>query len=330
MNEPVTLNAPIDWLLEGEPWVEYRTRLDLLGGSERDSQVRSARKSTLADLRIQALLTELAGWPGKVISSHKSASQPFHKLTFVADLGLKAGDPGVDPIIARILEHRSDEGPFQLPTNVSRSYGGTGEDTWAWALCDAPLVVYGLVKFGLGKEPGVKKAIEYLAELIRDNGWPCAVSKELGSFRGPGRKEDPCPFANLAMLKALSEINVWRDSLACRIGADALLTLWGESTTRHPYIFYMGTDFRKLKVPFVWYDIMHVLDVLSRFPWLKDDARLHSMLGVMKCKADEQGRFTPESIWTAWKGWEFGQKKEPSRWLTLMAWRIMGRMETDF
>ena len=89
----------------------------------------------------------------------------------------------------------------------------------------------------------------------------------------------------------------------------------------------MGTDFRKLKVPFVWYDLIHVLDVLSRFAWLKDDPRLLDMLGILISKADDQGRFTLESVWTAWKDWEFGQKKEPSRWLTLMAWRILGRMD---
>jgi hypothetical protein len=72
-----------------------------------------------------------------------------------------------------------------------------------------------------------------------------------------------------------------------------------------------------------------VLDVLSLFPWLKGDARFIDMLEVLKNKADQQGRFTLESIWTAWKDWEFGQKKEPSRWLTLMAWRILGRAETD-
>jgi hypothetical protein len=90
----------------------------------------------------------------------------------------------------------------------------------------------------------------------------------------------------------------------------------------------MGTDFRKLKVPFVWYDLMHVLDVLSRFEWLKDDPRFLELLGVLKSKSDEQGRYTLESVWTAWKDWEFGQKKVPSRWLTLLAWRIIGRVET--
>lgn len=321
------MTVPIDWLLEGDPRVAYRTRRDLLGQSERDPQVKSARQSMLANGQVQNLVAELAGWPGKVISSHKSAGQPFHKLTFLADLGLPADDPGVDRIVERVLEHRSVEGPFQLPMNISEHYGGTGQSEWAWALCDAPLTVYALAKLGLESEPAVKAATRHLVGLSRDNGWPCAVSKELGKFRGPGRKDDPCPFANLAMLKALSEIEELRDSRACHVGAETLLTLWSDSLTRHPYMFYMGTDFRKLKVPFVWYDIMHVLDVLSRFSWLRQDTRFLDMLGILKSKADRQGRFTLESIWTAWKDWEFGQKREPSRWLTMSAWRVIGRVE---
>jgi hypothetical protein len=321
------MHAPIDWLLEGEPWIEYRTRLDLLGEPEDDPLVVSARRHMLAYPWVQNLMAELSLWPGTVISSHKSAGQPFHKLTFIADLGLKAGDPGMDQIIARILEHQSDEGPFQLSTNIPSHFGGTGQDQWAWALCDAPLIVYALAKFGLYNDPAVKAAINHLARLVHANGWPCAVSKELGKFRGPGRKDDPCPFANLAMLKALSEVEGWPNSPECHTGAETLLALWSASTTQHPYIFYMGTDFRKLKVPFVWYDLMHVLDVLSRFAWLREDPRLLDMLGIMLSKADSDGRFTLESVWTAWKDWEFGQKKEPSRWLTLMAWRILGRVE---
>ena len=319
------MQAPIDWLLEGEPWVEYRTRLDLLGQSDDDPQVRSARESMLANTLMQNLVSDLSGWPGTVISSHKSAGQPFHKLTFIADLGLKRGDPGMAEIIGRILEHQAEEGPFQLPTNVPTHFGGTGQDTWAWALCDAPLIVYALAKFGLQDDPRVKEAANHLVGLVRENGWPCVVSKELGKFRGPGRKDDPCPFATLAMLKALSVMDEWRETPECHTGADTLLALWNESTIQHPYMFFMGTDFRKLKVPFVWYDLLHLLDILTSFEWLRHDPRLHNMLEVMHSKADRDGRFTLESIWTAWKDWEFGQKKEPSRWLTLMVWRILGR-----
>ncbi|HLO16043.1 MAG TPA: hypothetical protein VK206_14520 [Anaerolineales bacterium] len=321
------MKVPMNWLMEGEAWIEYRTRRDLLGQREEHPQVISARKAMLENGQIHNLLLELSGWPGKVISSHKSAGQPFHKLTFIADLGLNAHDFGVDKIIRQILKHQSDEGPFQLPMNIPSHYGGTVQDQWAWALCDAPLMVYALAKFGLKDQPAVQGAVQYLVGLLRDNGWPCVVSKELGNFRGPGRKADPCPFASLAMLKALSEIEEYHDGPACHIGAETLLTLWSESTAQHPYMFYIGTDFRKLKVPFVWYDLLHVLDVLSRFAWLKNDPRLLEMLGILKSKANQQGYFTAESAWTAWKDWEFGQKKEPSRWLTFLAWRIIRRTE---
>jgi hypothetical protein len=320
------VEVPVDWLLEGEPWIEYRTRLDLMGQSENDPQVISARNSMLADAQLRALLTELSGWPGTVLSSHKSAGQLFHKLTFIADLGFKADDPGMAEIIASVLKHQSAEGPFQLPMNIPAHFGGSGQDEWAWALCDAPLIVYALAKFGLGNDSKVQSAAKYLADLSRSNGWPCAVSKELGRFRGPGRKDDPCPFANLAMLKALSEIREYQETDVSHAGTEALLSLWQESSNRHPYMFYMGKDFRKLKVPFVWYDILHVLDVLSRFPWVRKDERLVDMVELVKAKADPHGRFSLESIWTAWKEWEFGQKKVPSRWLTLMAWRTIRRV----
>lgn len=317
------MQPPITWLLSGEPWIEYRARIELLGQSEDEPDVAAARHSMLADPRVRNLIDELSTWPGVTISSHKSASQPFHRLTFLADLGIQAGDPGMPAIIERILAHRSAEGPFQLHMQIPAHDEDTIETRGAWALCDAPLVVYALIKFGLGAHPDVEAAVAHLAGLVRSNGWPCAVSKELGSFRGPGRKEDPCPFANLAMLKALSELEAWRDDRACQVGADTLLTLWAESQQRHPYMFFMGTDFRKLKVPLVWYDIVHVLAVLSRFDWLRSDARLCDMLAVLQHKMDPEGRFTLESVWTAWKDWEFGQKKTPSRWLTLTAWRVM-------
>ena len=321
------MNAPIDWLLAGEPFIQYRTRCDLLDQTEHDPGVQAARQAMLADRQVQELLAELAGWPGSVIASHKSAGQPFHKLTFIADLGLHSGDPQWDAIAAAILRHQAPEGPFQLPMQIDPSHGGTGQEQWAWALCDAPLLIYALVKFGFAHDPAVDRAVAHLIGLLRANGWPCAVSAALGSFRGPGRKDDPCPYATLAMLKALGAMEEWRDGDACRTGAETLLSLWSESTTRHPYMFYVGTDFRKLKVPLVWYDLVHVLDVLSRFPWLHADPRLQDMLAVLKQKADAEGRFTLDSVWTAWKDWEFGQKRTPSRWLTLTAWRIIRRIE---
>ncbi len=321
------MKPPIDWLLADEPWVAYRTRLDLLAEAQQSPDVLSARDKMLADPNLQRVISELNQWPWAVLSSHKSAGQPLHKLTFVADLGLTADDPGIQSVVDNIIAQQSEEGPFQVPINIPTHFGGSGQDTWGWALCDSPLLVYALTRFGLGEDARVEKAAAALTGLVRENGWPCAASKELGKFRGPGRKEDPCPYANLIMLKLLGQIPAYYDSPAARAGAEIMLTLWENSQEQHPYIFYMGTDFRKLKVPLVWYDLVHVLDVLSQFSWLKGDRRLHEMAAILKSKADDEGRFTPESVWMAWKDWEFGQKKVPSRWLTLLAWRILQRLD---
>ena len=176
---------------------------------------------------------------------------------------------------------------------------------------------------GLGDDKRVQTAIQYLDGLVRDNGFPCVVSPELGKFRGPGRKEDPCPFATLAMLKLISRVPELREGKSAKIGVESLLTLWDESKERHPYMFFMGTDFRKLKAPMFWYDILHVLDILSQFKWARKDKRFKEMLGVVKSKADGDGRYTPESVWTVWKDWDFSQKKVPSRGLTFFVQRIL-------
>jgi len=282
----------IEWLLEGDAWIQYRTRVDLLGQADTDPQVRAARKAMLADPKIQSLLTELNDWPGAVLNSHKSASQPFHKLAFIADLGLNVRDAPVKAIAKKVMEHQSEQGPFQLPTNVPTHFGGSGKDEWAWALCDAPILVSALIKVGLDDDKRVQAAIQYLDGLIRDNGFPCVVSPELGKFRGPERKDDPCPFATLAMLKLISRVPELREGKSAKIGVESLLTCWDESKERHPYMFFMGTDFRKLKAPMFWYDILHVLDILSQFEWARKDKRFMEMLSVVKSKADDDGRAT--------------------------------------
>lgn len=313
----------IQWLLEGPAYIQYRTRLDLLGEPPQEPAVQAAREQMLADSPIQALLAELLEWPGQILTSHKVAGHPLHKLVFIADLGLTIEDEPVRQIAERVMQTPADNGPFQVLMNIPTHYGGTGQDQWAWALCDSPSLLYALLNFGLGEDERVQKAQGYLARLVRENGWGCAGG--MGKFRGPGRKEDPCPYANLIMLKTLALSPEWRESSAARAGAESALHCWETRREQHPYMFYMGTDFEKLKAPLVWYDLLHVLDVLTRFSFLKGDPRLEEMLAILRGKADAESRFTPESVWQAWKDWEFGQKKVPSRWLTLLAQRVMAR-----
>ena len=320
------MTAMLGWLLAGPAWVVYRTQVDVMRQLEDAPDVQVARQAMLKSPEVRGLLDELAVWPGPALKRHNDAGHLLHKLVFIADLGLRAGDPGVDPIIERIMTHQSAQGPFQVVINIPTHFGGSGEDDLNWALCDAPLVIYALAKLRTAEDARVQAAVDYMAGLLRDTGWPCAAAPEMGKFHGPGRRDDPCPYANLVILKMLAQFPAWRDTQAARVGIETLLSLWAECKTRRPYLFAMGTHFARLKAPLIWYDILHVLDVLTQFPWALEDARLQEMVALVVEKADAEGCFTPESVWAAWKEWDFGQKREPSRWLTLLVQRLLGRM----
>ena len=305
-----------------DPWVVYRALLDLDGRKASDPEVLAAKRDMMAHPLIRDLIGEMKQWPGVVLNSHKSAGQLYHKLAFLADLGITGADADFSAVERVMRRHVSDEGLYRLPTHVPVHFGGTGTEEWGWALCDAPLQLYAAAKMRLIPAVDLKEGVTCLLGVARDNGWPCKVSKELGKFRGPGRKGDPCPYATLIMLKLLRLFPEFCDGQEVRAGIECLLSLWENSRAAHPYMFFMGTDFRKLKVPYIWYDLLHVADVLSTYDLAVSDDRFHGMLAVINDKADQHGLYTAESIWTAWKAWEFAQKSRPSAWLTLMVYRI--------
>ena len=68
------------WLLEGEPWVEYRTRLDLLDEAPDSVLVKGAYQKILKDPKISSLLGELDLWPGEALKNHKKAGHLLHKM----------------------------------------------------------------------------------------------------------------------------------------------------------------------------------------------------------------------------------------------------------
>ena len=102
------MNVPLDQLLSGAPWVHYRTRRDLCGETERSKDVKDARHAMLNHPQVQALVSELRDRPGPPLPQRRESS--VAQLLFLADLGVRATDPGVAPIVDRVLDHPSAEG----------------------------------------------------------------------------------------------------------------------------------------------------------------------------------------------------------------------------
>ncbi len=319
------MDLPLDWLCSGPTFVKARTLADLMEEKETDKEVKKAYGEMIADPQILELIEEVNDWENQyVITRHNDAVHPLHKLVFLADIGVKR--EALKPALDSILSHQSEEGPFQIKIVIPKAFGGDDKPRWDWVATDAPLVLYALLKFGL-RDKKVMKGVDYLQSRIAEPGFPCFASASMGKFRGPGRKDDPCPYANLIMLRMTAEVPELLDSAGTEKALQMLLEHWEERGKKKYYLFGIGTDFARLKAPLVWYDILHYLDTLTRFPVARRDKRLKEIVGVLAGKADAEGRFTPESIWTKWKGWEFCQKKEPSRWVTFLAQRIIKRMK---
>jgi len=317
-----------DWLMEGDPWIQHATQIRLLGAAPESRPSCQLKSLAIVEPQVRTLLKEVRDWPWLPLTRHNDAKHPIHKLAFLASIGLSYRDLDIQETVDHLLANQSLDGAFCIPLQTYERFGGSGQPEMGWMLCDGPLIAATFCELGLGQDPRVRRAMEHYVSLVRDNGWPCAVDPAMGRFRGPGSRSDPCPYATLLMLRLLSAAGEL-DHPAAYIGVETLLGLWTQRQERRPYLFAMGTHFSRLKAPLIWYDIVHVMDVLSHFVWAHDDARFQEMLALVTSKADGAGRFRPESVWMAWKEWDFGQKRESSRGLTLIIQTLLARIEKD-
>jgi hypothetical protein len=365
-------SRPLHWLLNSdEPWTRYRTLVDLVDRPESDPDVATARAAMLAHPQVRGLITTASSWPGGPIKRHNDASHALHQLTVLADMGVRENDPGMTKVVQAAMAHMSSEGALLSLVNIASAFGGTGQDTWTWMMCDAPALLYALVLFHEAANgtspasrgsavpeaqwvgdmragatsatlpPALANAANHLSSLAFENGWHCTGGPEVGKFRGPGKRADPCPIANVLALKALARVPAPYPAAAIRNGVEMLLTHWEGSqvargvrggsvsgtgvSSAKPYLFGCGSNYRKLKYPFIWYDILHVLEALSPYPFVHRDPRFQEMLGAVTAQADANGRYTAGAMYMPWKGWSFANKKEPSPWLTFLVLRLQRR-----
>ncbi|MGD8487070.1 MAG: hypothetical protein PVH07_10570 [Chloroflexota bacterium] len=319
--------APTDWLLEpGEPWTRYRTLLDLEARPPDDPELVHARATMVAAEPVQTLITRAGEWPGHPLKRHNDASHPLYALATLADFGLGRDDARIESVADRVLAHFDGEG-FETLLWLPRFLTRETEDAerWAWMLCDAPTLLYVLLCLGYGDDARVRAAVEALAGRVRQNGWRCGASSSLPRFSGPGRKDDPCPMATTYALKALAESSHRDDEAVVGPGIVALLDHWQHQRDEKLRMFGIGTEFRKLRYPFVWYDLLHVADVLSRYPMALADPRFEELRGEIAAQADSAGRYRAGAMYRAWQGWSFADKRQPSPWLTFLVLRIEAR-----
>ena len=279
---------------------------------------------TLQTEKIEEMYDYCQGYDGDAITKHNDFNHFLHRIGLLLDIGFDTKDEGMKRIAEKILSNQSEQGAFLSNLQISKSYGGTGLPKSGWMLCDFPVLLYFLIKMGYEKDHRVKNAINYLINLCDENGWRCKGSFE--KFRGPGRKEDHCPLATLYALKVFSILPEYHNEQFVINGINAMCYHWRISNERKIYMFGMGKNFRKLKYPTHWFDIVHVVRVLVNFEYAKRTKEFKEMIEILQSKKTEDGDFIPESVFMVYKGWDFGQKKTPSSSLSHVIKDILDRV----
>lgn len=315
---------PLPWVLDSEePYARWAALTGVLGRGADDPDVETAHQQVLADKGVRAFIDALPQWGAGDFPGHHSPTFLPNRLNLLADMGVGAGDePRIEALLDEMLAHQDKGGHFQAVGAAP----GRPKPEWGSLLCDTHAVADILLRFGRGDDERVARALNGMAldcvHTPQGSAWQC-VPDARTLFRGPGRKADVCPQVTLEALRAFSHApERAADMLAA---ARTPLEVWRRRGEERPYQFGHGYQFKSVKWPNFWYDVLWVLETVGRYPglWRGPDARREDRQAVAELAAcliaynlDEDARVVPRRAYRGFESFSFGLKRDPSPFAT--------------
>ena len=272
-------NPPaITWLLEeDQPSIRYLTLSNLLGKSEKDLEVKSARNNITKIGWVKDILDEQL--PSGCWFHEKSLFLPTFHATFwvlliLSDLGLTKDDPRIDRACQLWMKRNSaKDGGF---SQTGKSSGH---------LCITGNTARALVKFGYVDHPRVKRAFEWIVKNQAElGGWSC------WNFKPPFRGRTLDSWEPLSAF-AVYPRQKWTRSmkLACERGAEFFLEreLHKQGARWEPwYRFHYPVHY--------YYDLLVGLDFMTALGY-SGDRRLGYAISLLKEKRRQDGRWNNDA-----------------------------------
>jgi hypothetical protein len=302
------------WLLDApEPYIRYQAQR-LLTPERADPEL------LRDDPFIRENIEYIAGWRDDTLSRHDKPDHFLHRLSMLAVLGVTIDTPGMGRIAEDLGNNIGDDGSFPVNIIIPTAFGGTGEASPNWIICDFPSALFSLAELGVTGDK-IEKGFAKLQSLAGDDYYTCCGS--IPKFKGPGKRGEVCPYANMLTARAFGAYPAHTGSESAKKAAEAVLTHWENRKSRKPFLFGMGTDFLKLKFPLVWYNLLNALYSLKGIEGVSSDRRYKEMKDHLKEKLDGEGKVKAESIYMIYKKEEWGNKRDPSRLLTILTYRLL-------
>jgi hypothetical protein len=188
-------------------------------------------------------------------------------------------------------------------------------------------MVASLIRIGYADDPRVKKSLEWLVRIQnRDGGWLCPY------WKAHIRDKHGCFMGTICPMEAFSEVprNNQPEEVKETIskGAEFLLMHHLFKAEHHGYEM-INPAWLKLSFPwFAGYNILRGLDVLTKLGYVKDK-RLDDAVETLLQKRQENGAWILENSPTGRMQTNIEAKGRPSKWITLIALRVLKRISED-
>jgi hypothetical protein len=319
----MTQQKVVDWLLEkNQPSIRYLTLTQLLGGSENDVEVQSAKKMIpkvgwAADILAKQ---HAEGWWAVKVSLYRPKYVSTNwMLLILSDLELTKENPRIRKACELWIKR------------MAKKDGGFGSENWKEGhLCTVGNTARALVKFGYSDHPKVKRSFDWMVKhQSKRGGWSC-----FGSGRNLDSWEPMSAFAALPKQK-------WSRSMkqAVEKGAQFFLEreLHKQGDRYKPwYRFHYPIHY--------YYDILVGLDFMTTLGYT-NEPRLGYAIKLLKAKRRADGRWNLDAIHPDVEGgmaewykkhpkdkptpFSLEQAGKPSKMVTLTAMRVLNRLGED-
>ena len=328
------------WLLERDdtyPSVRYLALRDLVGKPKNDAELQEAYKGALRTGVVPQILARQdpqGFWIEAGPGYYPKYSSIVWTISLLAQLGMKASEERIGKACDYLLEHaRGTYGGFSITATP-----GGAIHCLQGNLCAA------VSDLGLGNDARLIRAAEWMACSVANEPYEDSegVSTLIRYYRsgisGPGflcsaNDHQPCAWGAVKVALALSRIPEARRSAAMqkavRACVDFLLSIDPATADYpHPYAPKASTSWFKFGFP-VFYitDLLQILEALLALG-LAGDARLKNAVDLVASKQDALGRWPMEYSYNGKMLVEFEQKKEPSKWVTLRALRVLKQYQS--
>ncbi len=326
------MNAALDWLLEPtDPGVHYLALRDLAGLPADAPELLSARQAAHRHGPIALVLDAMdpAGyWAKPGPGYNPKYTSTVWSIILLAQLGACIEeDPRIATACAYLLENNLNPGG-QFSTGKGPS--GTVD-------CVQGNLTAALVEMGC-RDPRLEKAYEWIARSVTGAGVAPITDRKAPvryySYKhGPGflcaaNNYQPCAWGAVKIMLALAACPPeWQTPLiqaATQQGVDFLLSIDPAQAT---YPTFTGGapsgNWWKFGFP-VFYitDLLQILEALAPLG-LGADPRLKNAIAFIQSRQDAQGRWLLEYNYTGKTWGDFGPKKQPNKWVTLRALRVL-------